>query len=431
MVAKYIEKNKHEEMRRNKLYEYYIAKHAIEKRILADSAKPNNRIVNPFARYITDTMTGFFIGEPITYKSNNEELIAALAQILNYNDEASENSELAKDASICGEAYELLYIDEDGATRFKRIKPIKAIPIYDDTVEEELLYFIRYYENEDIMNGNITTYVEVYSRADYKLYKMDISALTLIDEKAHAFGAVPIVVYKNNEENLGDFEPVLSLIDAYDTLSSDTVNDVQAFVDAYLVLTGMLGTEAEDIAAMRENRVILLDSDSKAEWLVKNGDGTTNMETIKERITQDIHKFSFCPAMTDENFAGNASGVAMKYKLMGLENATAKKESSFKKGIQRRLELICNILYLMGTSYDYREVEVVFTRNIPSNLAETADTINKIGNLLSEETRISILPLDINYTEEKERKEREAEAGYDNYYELLGQENNAEQGQGN
>ena len=417
MIEKYIEKNRVEEVRREHLYGYYTGKHKIQNRTMKDAAKPNNKVVNPYPHYITDTMTGYFMGEPITYKSVDNQFLSAIKEIFKYNDEATENSELAKDASICGEAYELLYVDEDGEVRFKRLNPISGIPIYDNTVEEELLYFIRHYSDTDILTGNVITYVEVYSRTDFRLYEKTIGHMTLLQERPHTFGAVPIIVYKNNEENIGDFELVLSLIDAYDKIVSDNVNDLEYFVDAYLCLYGMMGTEPEDVAQMKENRVLLMDGDAKAEWLVKSiNDGY--IENLKTRINEDIHKFSFCPSLTDKDFASNASGVAMKYKLMGLENSTAKKESSFKKGIQRRIELICNILYIMGTEYDYRDIEVVFTRNMPANITEIADVLNSIGHLLSEETQISLLPLDIDYEAEKQKKEKEQAQGYDDYNEL-------------
>lgn len=412
MIEKYIEKNRQEESRREHLYGYYAGNHNIKSRTMKDAAKPNNKVVNPYPHYITDMMVGYFMGEPITYKSINNTLLSRMKEIFKYNDEAAENSELAKDASICGEAYELLYVDEDGEVRFKRLNPVSGIPIYDNTVEEELLYFIRHYSDTDIVNGNVITYVEVYSRNSISTYVSNAGYMSLIEERPHSFGAVPIIIYKNNEENIGDFELVLSLIDAYDKIVSDNVNDLEYFVDAYLCLYGMMGTDAEDVAQMKENRVLLMDGEARAEWLVKQiNDGY--IENLKTRINEDIHKFSFCPSLTDMDFASNASGVAMKYKLMGLENSTAKKEASFKKGIQRRIELICNVLYLMGTDYDYRDIEVVFTRNTPANITEIAEVLNNIGHLLSEETQISLLPFDIDFEAEKAKKEKEQSAGYE------------------
>ena len=150
--------------------------------------------MNPYASYITDTFTGYFLGGPITYTSKNEQLLARIDELYNYNDEAAENAELAKDASIFGVAYELLYTDENADIRFKKIDAIKAIPIYDNTLEEDLLYFIRYYDNTDIMTNKTTTFVEVYSR-EWIRYYVDEYALEFVREVPHAFKGVPINIY--------------------------------------------------------------------------------------------------------------------------------------------------------------------------------------------------------------------------------------------
>ena len=380
---------------------------------MADPAKPNHKIVNPYATYITDIMTGYFLGDPVTYTSEDSELLNVLNAIYSYNDESAENAELSQDASITGVAFEILYLDADKQIRFETISSLGGIPIYEDTIEGDLLFFIRYYTSKDILTDKETTIVEVYSRTDITTYTKDFAAsgLTFKSRASHSFGMVPVVVYYNNKEALGDFEPVLSEIDAYDILESDSLNEMDYFADAYLGLYGMGGTDSDDIAAMKEQRVLLMPADGKAEWIVKNP-SDTYIENMKTRIDANIHKFSKCPAMTDQDFAANASGVAMKYKLMGLENATSKKERAFKVGLQRRLELICRMLAVMGSNYDYRAVNIVFTRNIPTNLVEIAGVINDLGRLLSDETKISLLPLDVDFATEQARKQAEAEAGY-------------------
>lgn len=409
MVQQYINRHKQREQHLTMLYDYYKGKTAITKRVMADAAKPNNRIVNPYAAYITDTFTGYFVGEPIAYGSAaNPSLLEVVNDVFTYNDEGAENAELAKDASIFGVAYELLYLDENSDIRFRKIDAVKAIPIYDNTLEEELLYFIRYYDEVDIISNSTTHYVEVYSR-EWVRYYCDGK---LVEERSHAFKAVPITIYQNNQEELGDFESVISLIDAYDLITSDSVNDMQYFADCYLALYGMSGTEAEDIAAMKEQRILLMDVDARAEWLTKQINDTY-VENLKNRLDTQIHKFSRCPAMTDENFAANASGVAMKYKLMGLETATSKKERAFKKALQRRLELICNVLGVMGQDYNYMDIDITFSRNIPANLVEVADVLTKVGHLLSQETQIAMLPIDANPKSELEKRDAELTAGFE------------------
>lgn len=424
LISKYLEKDKANNVRKKKLFDYYVGKQNILKR-QKDVGKPNHKVVNPYANYITDIMTGYFVGEPITYKSTDDEMFEIISAIFNYNDEAAENAELAKDASVCGCAYELMYLDSDKQIRFKSISPIGAIPIYENTVEEDLLYFIRYYDEEDILTGRITTIVEIYTRNEVITYKKDYTAggLSLVSNIPHSWKMVPVVDYYNNEEAIGDFEPVITEIDAYDTLESDSLNDMDYFADAYLGLYGMSGTTAEDVAALKEDRLLLLPTGGKAEWITKSPNDTY-IENMKTRLDANIHKFSKCPAMTDTAFAANASGVAMKYKLMGLENATSKKERAFKKGLQRRLELICNMLAVMGTVYDYRAINIVFTRNIPANLLEMAQVVNQLGTLVSEETKMSLLPIEIDYQEEQLKKQKENEASYSINFDNEGDMNN-------
>lgn len=425
MLVKYIQHNGSSEARKAKLKDYYNCKHAILGRTMRDAAKPNNKIVNSYANYITDMYVGYFLGIPVSYNSEEQEHLEALTAIFNYNDESAENSELAKDASVCGVAYELLYIDSDGQVRFKKIDNVKAIPIFDDTLESNLLYFIRYYDDEDIVTGNVTTTVEVYSKTTRSLYKLGNGSVEFIGEEPHNFKEVPIVIYQNNEEEMGDFEPVITLIDAYDKLQSDSVNDLEYFSDAYLALYGMSGTEASDIAAMKEQRVLLMETDAKAEWLVKEINDSY-VENLKNRIDDNIHKFSKCPSMTDKEFSSNASGVAMRFKLMGMDNAANKKERAFKKALQRRIELIAEIQQMMGSTYDWRSINITFKRNIPQNLVETAEVLTKVGYLLSEETQVGLLPLDIDYEAEKTKKDAEAISGYAFGYEVNSNEPLAE-----
>lgn len=396
--------------RLQKLDRYYLGDNDINMRQMQDPTKPNNKLANPFGSYITDTLTGYFIGEPVTYNSLDEAALQTLTMIYEYNDEQDENMELAKSCSIYGVAFELLYVDNDGIVRFKQLDTKECIPVYDDSIEEELLYLIRYYKNFDLITETSTLTVEIYSREDIKVYKGDefANSLNLINQTEHYFKLCPVVIYKNNNEETGDYEKVISLIDAYDKLESDSLNDFEYFVDAYLVLHGM-NAEAEDIKAMKENRVILMDADTSAEWLIKDAnDG--QQENMKNRIEQDIHKFSKCPDLSDDSFSSNASGVAIKYKMLGTENLISIKERKFKKGLQRRIELIGYIESIKNNNIDFRSFSITFTRNLPTNDTEIADVVNKLDGIVSKETLLSVIPFVTNIKDEIERLEKEKEA---------------------
>lgn len=414
LIYRIVEDDFKNRTRLERLERYYNFRHDIVQKGSVTSTKESNKLVHPYGNYITDIATGYFMGEPITYSCDNEDdalLLDRLIEIHGYNDEAAENLELAENASICGVAFEVLYMDADAQIRFAPFDPIGSIDIYDTSVETPLIGYIRYYLADPLLKDSVK-YVEVYDKTQVRFFKQDGNALASFkDSIVHRWGDVPIIVYPNNRRRLGDYEGVISLIDAYDKIDSDTVNETEQLADAYLVLEGMEDTEQKDIEEAKQNRVIVAPQGGKASWLVKQLNDSY-IENEKKRLDEHIHKFSKCPAMTDQEFASNASGVAMKYKLLGLENIASKKEAGFRKGLQRRIELICNMLRIMGQDYDYRSIKATFTRNIPSNLAESADIVNKIGGLLSQETQMSILPLNLNYDAEMKRKRAEQTSAY-------------------
>lgn len=416
LVKKFIDSYKQNELPRlQKLEEYYEAKNEILKRLMADETKPNNKIANPYASYITDTLTGYFMGEPISYSALDEKILEELNLIFEYNDEADENVELARACSIYGKAFELLYVDLDGAVRFKRLDTKECIPIFDDTIENDLLYLIRFYPEKDWEQDKNFAWIEIIDKTATRRYRANenYGDMVLIEEIPHYFGMCPIVIFKNNEEETGDFEKVISLIDAYDKMESDSLNDFEYFCDAYLALIGFTA-DADDVKTMKQNRVLLLDKDTDAKWLTKDEHDST-IENMKIRIDKDIHKFSKCPNLSDEDFASNASGVAIKYKMVGTENLVSVKERKFKKGLQRRLELISILQDKKYSTFDWRAIDIIFTRNLPTNDTEIANMVNTLSSIVSTETLLAQLPFVENVQDEMERidKEKEKNPFYD------------------
>lgn len=419
LIKKLINKHKFEQVpRMDKLFDYYNSKNdAIMHKVNADENLPNNKIIHPYATYITNTLTGYFMGDGVSYSSISDEQGAdELKMILEYSDEQDENVELAKQASVFGLGVELLYVDIDGMVRIKYVDPREMVLIYDDTLEENLNAAVRYYKVYDYLREQYSYRIEVYTDKEVRNYEADelLANLAFVSSTQHYFGQCPVVVYQNNAEERGDFEGVISLIDAYDKMESDSLDDFDYFVDAYLVLSG-LNANSDDIAAMKKNRVILLDQDSKAEWLTKNGDGA-RADSDKTRIDKDIHKFAQVPDMSDEAFAGNASGVAIKYKTMPMENLVAVKERKFKKGLQKRIELIFSIISLKGSAHDWRGIDITFTRNLPTNEPEIAQMISTLDGIVSNSTLLSQLPFVENVDDELDKLKTQKEENMAAFY---------------
>ena len=405
-IQKFIKKHKAESIRYIKLQKYYEGKHDILDHTSRDG-QPNNKIVNPYPKYITDMLVGYFVGQPISYTSKEEdELLEDLQAIFDYSDEQEENLELAKICSIKGKAYELLYRDEDARIRFNEFGPDQMFVIYDMTISPSIKFAIRYY---DVGEGNDKiTYAEVYDKEVCTLYKGKDSDLSLDQVTPHTFKDVPVVEYVNNKEEQGDFEQVITLIDAYNKAQSNTLNDMDQFTDAYLILVNMAGTDSERIDELKRDRVMLLDDDGDAKWLIKEINDAW-VENYKDRVRRDIHKFSYTPDMQDESFGNNLSGVSIRYKILAMEQIRSNKERKFKKGLQRRIELICNSLSLEKDIDLFTSINIKFANTLPQNIYELSQTIKNLSPYLSSETLLNQLPFVENAKEELEKKKAEDE----------------------
>ena len=405
-IQKFIKKHKTESIRYIKLQKYYEGKHDILDHTSRDG-QPNNKIVNPYPKYITDMLVGYFVGQPISYTSKGEDgLLEDLQAIFDYSDEQEENLELAKICSIKGKAYELLYRDEDARIRFNEFGPDQMFVIYDMTISPSIKFAIRYY---DVGEGNDKiTYAEVYDKEVCTLYKGKDSDLSLEQITPHTFKDVPVVEYVNNKEEQGDFEQVITLIDAYNKAQSNTLNDMDQFTDAYLILVNMAGTDSGRIDDLKRDRVMLLDEDGDAKWLIKEINDAW-VENYKDRVRRDIHKFSYTPDMQDESFGNNLSGVSIRYKILAMEQIRSNKERKFKKGLQRRIELICNSLSLEKNIDLFTNINIKFANTLPQNIYELSQTIKNLSPYLSSETLLNQLPFVENAKEELEKKKAEDE----------------------
>ena len=407
IIKSLIDSHKKEISRLDLLDSYYRSNAPIMKRRKNDPTKSNNKLVTNYARYITTMSTGYFVGIPIQIRCKDENLLDRLTAIFKYNDEPDLNTTLATNNSKYGYSYELHYMDEQGKNRMAAVDPREIIYITDNTLNDEPTAAIRYFEIKDVVDDNKKIYsIEVYTKDSILYYSMDGDSVALIDEQQHPFKDIPIIRYINNADETGDYEPVLTLIDAYDKIQSDTANDFEELTDSFLSVSGVT-LEPEQALKLKEMKVFNFpDANGKVEFVTKSVNDSA-LENFKTRLDKDIHKNSYTPNMADENFVGNSSGVSMAYKLQGLEFLTGVKEQKFKKGLLRRVELLSNVLSIRANQQmDFTSVEFIFTRNNPKNLVEIVEMATDLTGIISNETQLDLLPM-VDKDQELKRLEQE------------------------
>ena len=422
LIYKLIRKHANEREGLQKLKRYYIGEHSILEHKRRNPNAPNFKTVANHAKDIADTATGYFLGSPITYNNTGESDLEPLLVAFDNAEVDQVDTQNALNMAIYGRAYEYIYVKEglnelDSAS----LDVENTFIVYDDSIERRPLFAVYYYEIKDDTKDTKTYQAEVFTQnLHYHIVLSDSSGsyVKKNDVEPHHLGQIPIIEYKNNNFAIGDYEQQISLIDAYNSLMGNRVNDKEQAIESILVLYGaQLGDTPEEthkaMSILNEEGLLELPSDSaKAEFLKNTLDeGAT--EILRKALKEDIYTFSHVPNLTDEKFAGNSSGVAMEYKLLGLEMITKTKEANYKRGIRQRIAIFAHYLGMQQIALEAHSIVPQFSRGLPKNLLELSQVINNLEGKVSLRQLISLLPFvedpDAELEELEEEKEKNME----------------------
>ena len=417
LIYKLIQKHTQERSRLQDLKKYYLGDHAILKHERRNKNAPNFKTVANHAKDIADTATGYFMGNAIKYNNTAEGDLEPLLVAFDGAEIDQVDAQNALNMSIYGRAYEYIYAKE-GLTELDStsVDPENVFLVYDDSIERKALFAVYYYEIKDDTKNATKYQAEVFTQnLHYHIVLRDSSTGTTQNEQVepHNLGQVPIIEYRNNHFAIGDYEQQISLIDAYNSLMGNRVNDKEQAVESILVLYGaQLADNLEDAReAMRilaEEGLLELPTDAKADFL-KNALDENATEILRKALKEDIYTFSHVPNLTDENFAGNSSGVAMEFKLLGLEMITKTKEANYKRGIRQRISIFAHYLGMQQIALEAHSIVPQFSRGLPKNLLELSQVINNLEGKVSLRQLISLLPFVEDPDAELEELEEEKE----------------------
>lgn len=393
LLYKIIHKHLPNSMYNRKLYERYMAIYGgvpiFDRQPRYEEENPiNNRVNDDFFSEIVDFKVGYFAGEPISYSYSNtdeseqktggesaiDEATDALTNFTTRNNMFGVDMETTKNASIYGYSGRLFYIDREGTERVMPVHGYETI-ILSDTDISEPECAIRYYKTTDI--NDITHWVvEFYDNTYITTYKGELMSLEQVDRKPHLFNYCPLQGIANNKECIGDAEKVLSLIDDYDKVVSDNSNEVEAFVHALM----MVGVNVDDevIKKAQKSGVLVVPpvgtnaNSEPVKWVTKNiNDAFT--EHHLQRLEDNIYRFSKTPNLNDDIFS-SASGIALKFRLHGLETKCAAFEANVINSAQHMWRVLCSSWNKKGIKADPLQFVMEFHRNFPMDRLNDAQT---------------------------------------------------------
>ena len=445
---------------RKELYEKFRRKLTDEELASLD----DEDIKVPLERYISIMSAGYFGGKAPTYKvkafnadkdkiikelfnhnTNDEQEIKEIEElikhIVDYNNDGSHFLHMVLDYLVKRACYEIYYKDEiTGEITITRSDALETIAIWDYSLPKRLIGIYRIIRTY-MANGEYQQMIEL-TTADGKRYYYDTP------EKRKMFGTLAYEqnfkdepLFKENIEEkqpkkwdddipataiencdgMAIFEPVISLIRAYERCIQNSRNVFKYNDEAILKVIGyqpenpliIQNEKGEDIinpAREKEDEYVLtsrvryLDGskevNSDIAWVEKNVNDTA-LQNHKKTLMDIICLCSFCPNMTDLGFTQADNNSALEKKFFGLQQYVSTFEGDFLEGFKRRWRIILEKFNKeKSKTYDFRDIEIKLNRNLPSDTATMITNAMKIRGLVSDDTVINLLGLDLDSTSE-------------------------------
>lgn len=365
--------------------------------------KPDNRIVVNFHKYIVDTTNGFFIGNPIKYGAD-DEAVSDYVQFLNkYNSQDDKDAELSKLCCKFGKGFEMYYPDEEAVPCTTFLTPLEAFMIYDDSIIEREMYFVRRYTD---WKGN--EFGSVSNNWGVRHFTITGGTRWTDEWTPHHFDGVPATEFIENEERQSVTEPILTMAAAYNKALSEKANDVDYFADAYMKIFGPK-LDGEEIRYIRDTRIINFDGEDAEKIIAEFMDKPSNdaaQENLLDRLERHIFTFGMVPDISDENF-GTDSGIAMLYKMWSTSNRGKTKERKFTAGLNRRYKLLFSYPTSKVPADSWVQLDYTFTPNIPANVKEEVEIAQGLEGIASRHTQLKVLSVVDNVQDELDVIEEE------------------------
>lgn len=404
------------------LDDYYKGKNPTIKRNKRrkEEEKANHRPANPFAKVAAQFDEGYNTGIPIkTTLDDDNELIE---DFNNFNDTDTLNGELWLDACKYGRAYELHYRDEQHTDHVVLSNVFTTFVVYDTSPKRRPILGVRY-PKLHFGNNDDTITISLYTESETIHYEdTKISDIQFMERKVepHGYDMIPVLESQPNRYRQGLYEDVLSLIDLYDAAQADTANYMSDLANATLVISGNInsaGMDTDDLIKQKRANMLLLESgvdiqgkETKlsAGYIYKQYD-VAGVESYKDRLVTDIHKFMNVPDLTDEHFSGVQSGESMKYKLSSYSQMAVAKQRQFAEHLKNRYRLLYNVKKESSevSNVDINALKITFTPNVPQSIHEELDVLVKAGAQFSQETLLNLASFVDNAEDELEKVEAE------------------------
>ena len=404
---------------RKRFGEYYDGKNCIIKQG-AVKGRPNYSINVNMAKYIIDVATGYAFGNPIKYTTDEENAkdILDRIQYVHKNCNVAElDFQQGGDMATYGVSYQLVMAIGEGAIEdriiFKHLNPLQTFFVVDNTILETPVCGVYFYSYKE--NNIDKTKIYVYDEDFLTIFVEKGGVITQESQEFHNMGYIPIIQCLNNDDAFSDIHCITDLLDSLSLAVSNNTDNLQSIANAILAISGGTLNE-EQIDQINEFKVANLPVGAVMQWVIKNVDPTAEQQQV-DNLLNFIFQISQVPDLTDEAFGGNQSGVAMQYKLWGLDQLWVTKTTKYKKAIVQRLKILMHLLQYQfkNTVQMLDEINITFDKNLPKDNSAEYTMVQALKDVVSKRTLLENISIVDDVEAELEALDEEAEKNADLY----------------
>lgn len=373
----------------DKIYDYCVTgKSEAYKDYKHNPKRSNLKVRTNFIKKFIKEEVSYLLSNKPTYisKSDNSEEIEFINFKLSHWNK-NHDKMLLRDMLSYGSVFELYYTTEykvksekEVLFNSKIVSPRDGYLLTDDFGKPKL--FLRFFRKK----FDTKQYIDIYT--SNFIYHVDDSFTEISKPTENVFGEVPVKVgnvsaYKEHDTL---FNELKDLQDAYETNLSDIVNEISDYRLAYLIMLGCsVNYKDKDehgktqLDYMKEKGIINAnEKDVIIKFLTKDINDTFVQNTL-DVLKKNIYEISN-HIDTNEKLQSNTSGSALRNRLIGLEQRVRDSEGSMKNIIQGRMYFLFKLFNkLENVNYDFRDISVKFTLNIPQDDLLMAQTLSQFG----------------------------------------------------
>lgn len=387
------------------LMDYYKGVQNIYNRVKDVRPDVDNRVVINYANAFTRDIIGYTFGKPMQYVARRSDVdsgdnsikdeVRLLNDYAEMNDKATSDEHKATVASICGVAHRGVFPreveDDDFDTApyyYIDLDSENTFVAYSSQLSREPVFACTYTKSYGLNDNNYILYT-VYTTDEIYMFKAPFAGVTydsyavqtIVPDniipgypKRNPLGLIPIIECENNQFRMGHWETAIALLDAVNTVASDSVNDVEQFVNAILVAINaeftqdqMNNVKANKYAEIRSTQG--LNADLK--YIQAQLDGSS-VEQLRQYLEDSLRAVVGIPDRKTRGGGGGDTGDAVKLRdgWADMEVVARTTEKFNKKSEKAELRVILKILKdlkkLSKTSMI--NVDIKYPRNKTDNL---------------------------------------------------------------